>query len=91
MSSPRGSSLEGWYPACDSEARPQTDLPVAGALIVAWLGTFEHMSRTLLQLQVAFGGLIAAFALLPINGFSYVLLFLIGATADDLLADHARA
>ena len=52
---------------------------VAGALIVAWLGKFEHMGRTLLQVQMVFGGLVVAFALLPINGFSYVLLFLIGA------------
>ena len=51
---------------------------VVGALIVAWLGTFDHMGRTLLQVQVAFGGLVVAFALLPINTFSYVLLFLIG-------------
>ena len=34
---------------------------------------------TLLQTQVVFGGLVVSFALLPINGFSYVLLFLIGA------------
>jgi predicted MFS family arabinose efflux permease len=52
---------------------------VVGALIVAWLGKFEHMGRTLLQVQVTFGGLVVAFALLPINRFSYVLLFLIGA------------
>ena len=52
---------------------------VVGALIVAWLGKFEHMGRTLLQTQVVFGGLVVAFALLPINRFSYVLLFLIGA------------
>ena len=52
---------------------------VVGALMVAWLGTFDHMGRTLLQVQVVFGGLVAAFALLPINGFRYVLLFLIGA------------
>ncbi len=52
---------------------------VVGALIVAWLGKFEHMGRTLLQVQVVFGGLVVAFALLPINRFSYVLLFLIGA------------
>ena len=51
---------------------------VVGALIVAWLGRFAHMGRTLLVVQVVFGGLVAAFALLPINGFSYVLLFLWG-------------
>ena len=52
---------------------------VVGALIVAWLGKFEHMGRTLLLAQVVFGGLVAAFALLPTTGFSYVLLFLGGA------------
>ena len=52
---------------------------VVGALIVAWLGKFEHMGRTLLQVQMVFGGLVVAFALLPNNGFRYVLLFLIGA------------
>ncbi len=51
---------------------------VAGALIVAWLGTFKHMGRTLLLVQVMFGGLVAAFALLPTTGLSYVLLFLWG-------------
>ena len=51
---------------------------VVGALIVAWLGKFEHMGRTLLHVQIVFGGLVATFALLPINGFSYVLLFLSG-------------
>ena len=52
---------------------------VVGALIVAWLGKFERMGRTLLQVQIVFGGLVATFALLPINGFSYILLFLSGA------------
>ena len=51
---------------------------VLGALIVAWLGTFKHMGRTLLLAQVMFGGLVAAIALLPIAGVSYVLLFLSG-------------
>ena len=31
---------------------------VCGALIVAWLGRFKHMGRTLLMTQVAFGALI---------------------------------
>ncbi len=52
---------------------------VVGALIVAWLGQFDHMGRTLLLVQVVFGGIVATFALLPIGGFSYVLLFLSGA------------
>jgi MFS family permease len=52
---------------------------VVGALIVAWLGKFEHMGRTLLLVQLVFGGLVVAFALLPITEVRYVLLFLIGA------------
>ena len=51
---------------------------VVGALIVAWLGRFDHMGRALLQTQIVFGGIVAAFALLPIGGASYVLLFLGG-------------
>ena len=53
---------------------------VVGALVVAWLGRFDHMGRLLLQTQIVFGGIVAAFALLPIGGASYVLLFL-GGTA----------
>jgi len=52
---------------------------VLGALIVAWLGKFRHMGRTLLVVQIMFGGIVAAFALFPNSGFSYVLLFLSGA------------
>ena len=52
---------------------------VVGALIVAWQGRFEQMGRTLLLVQVVFGGLVAAFALLPTSEFAYVLLFLSGA------------
>ena len=37
---------------------------VVGALVVAWLGRFKHMGLTLLLVQVVFGVLIAAFALL---------------------------
>lgn len=51
---------------------------VVGALIVAWLGTFQHMGRSLLRVQILFGGIVAAFALLPMSGISYVLLFLGG-------------
>jgi MFS family permease len=36
---------------------------VTGALVVAWLGKFKHMGRTLLTLQVVFGVLIVLFAL----------------------------
>ena len=53
---------------------------VVGALIVAWLGKFDYMGRTLLRVQIIFGVIVAAFALMPINGFSYLLLFL-GGTA----------
>ncbi len=52
---------------------------VAGALVVAWLGSFERMGLLLLRVLVAFGGLIAVFALLPVSPLSYVLLFLAGA------------
>lgn len=52
---------------------------VAGALVVAWLGQFKHMGHTLLLVQLAFAGLVALFALLPLTPFSYVILFLGGA------------
>ena len=51
---------------------------VTGALVVAWFGKFRHMGRTLLLVQVGFGGLVVLFALLPITAFSYVVLFLNG-------------
>ena len=51
---------------------------VVGALIVAWLGTFNKMGLTLLSVIIAFGGLIAAFALTPIGVISYIILFFIG-------------
>ncbi len=53
---------------------------VVGALVVAWLGRFARMGRALLLTQIVFGGIVAAFALLPIGGASYLLLFL-GGTA----------
>ena len=52
---------------------------VAGALVVAWLGSFERMGLTLLRVLTAFGGLVAAFALLPVSPLSYALLVLVGA------------
>ena len=52
---------------------------VAGALVVAWLGSFERMGLTLLRVLAVFGGLISVFALLPVSPLSYVLLFLAGA------------
>ena len=51
---------------------------VVGALIVAWLGSFERMGLLLLRVLVAFGGLIAVFALLPVSPLSYLMLFLAG-------------
>ncbi len=51
---------------------------VAGALVVAWLGSFERMGLTLLRVLTVFGGLISVFALLPITPLSYLLLFLAG-------------
>ena len=52
---------------------------VVGALVVAWLGSFERMGLALLRVLVAFGGLVAVFALLPVSLLSYLLLFLAGA------------
>ena len=52
---------------------------VVGALVVAWLGSFERMGLALLRVLTAFGGLIAVFALLPVSLLSYLLLFLAGA------------
>ncbi len=52
---------------------------VTGALTVAWLGKFEHMGRTLLAVQIVFGGLVTAFALVPSSAASYVVLYLGGA------------
>ena len=51
---------------------------VAGALVVAWLGSFESMGLLLLRVLAAFGGLIAVFALLPVSPLSYLILFLAG-------------
>ena len=52
---------------------------VAGALVVAWLGRFRHMGLTLLLVQMAFGAIIAAFAMSRVLWVSNVLLFLGGA------------
>lgn len=52
---------------------------VCGALVVAWLGRFTHMGRTLLITQVAFGALITAFAMSRILWLSNALLFFSGA------------
>ena len=53
---------------------------VVGALTVAWLGKFQQMGKTLLVVQLFFGGLVALFATLPITSTSYLILFFIGAT-----------
>jgi len=52
---------------------------VVGALVVAWLGRFKHMGRTLLIVQAIFGALIAAFAVSRVWWWSCVLLFAAGA------------
>ena len=51
---------------------------VVGALVVAWLGKFQHMGLTLLLVQVVFGGLIVAFSLSRTMLLSEVLLFFAG-------------
>tara|TARA_B100001123_G_scaffold451313_1_gene630632 strand:+ start:5342 stop:6616 length:1275 start_codon:yes stop_codon:yes gene_type:complete len=53
---------------------------VTGALIIAWLGTFENMGRTLLLVLMIFGGLVTTFTLLPFSIFSYLILYLAGAS-----------
>jgi len=52
---------------------------VTGALVVAWLGRFPHMGRTLLMLQVAFGVVMVLFAATRIFWLNGVLLFAAGA------------
>jgi MFS family permease len=52
---------------------------VTGALVVAWLGKFRHMGRTMLAVQVVFGLLIAIFAFTRIAWLSSLLLFVAGA------------
>jgi MFS family permease len=54
---------------------------VVGALVVAWLGRFTHMGRTLLLVQVLFGGLLTAFALSRVLFVSEILLFFCGVSA----------
>ena len=51
---------------------------VVGALIVAWMGRFKHMGRTLLIVQVVFGLIVAAFAMSRTLWISEVLLFCSG-------------
>jgi MFS family permease len=52
---------------------------VCGALIVAWLGRFQHMGRALLVTQAAFGVLVTAFAVTRIDWLSDAILFFTGA------------
>ncbi len=52
---------------------------VAGALVVAWLGKFRHMARTLLAVQVVLGLLIVAFSVSRVLWASHLLLFFAGA------------
>jgi MFS family permease len=52
---------------------------VAGALVVAWLGRFEHMGRTLLIVLAVFGALVTGFALSRTLWLSELLLVLGGA------------
>ena len=52
---------------------------VAGALVVAWLGSFDRMGLTLLAVLGVFGAMIGGFALLPVSPLSYIVLFLAGA------------
>jgi MFS family permease len=48
---------------------------VVGALVVAWLGRFPHMGRTLLTIQVLLGLVLAAFGASRVLPLSYALLF----------------
>jgi MFS family permease len=52
---------------------------VTGALVVAWLGKFKHMGRTLLGIQLAFGVLIVLFAVTRMVWLNGVLLYAGGA------------
>ena len=52
---------------------------VLGALVVAWLGRFRHMGRTLLIMQFAFGVLIVTFSFLDVFWMNAVVLFAAGA------------
>jgi predicted MFS family arabinose efflux permease len=52
---------------------------VTGALVVAWLGRFPHMGRTLLGVQCLLGAVIVAFAASRVLWLSELLLFAGGA------------
>jgi len=55
---------------------------VAGALVVAWLGKFRHMGRTLLLIQFTLGGLVVIFAATRVFWINAALLF---ATAASMM------
>ena len=48
---------------------------VTGALVVAWLGKFRHMGRTLLVLQIVFGMLVVLFSISHVFWINALLLF----------------
>ena len=52
---------------------------VCGALVVAWLGRFEHMGRVLLVILGVFGALVTAFAISRVVWVTDLLLFATGA------------
>jgi predicted MFS family arabinose efflux permease len=52
---------------------------VTGALVVAWLGKFRHMGRTLLMVQCVFGLLVVLFAMTRVFWINAILLFAAGA------------
>lgn len=52
---------------------------VTGALVVAWLGKFRHMGRTLLMIQMAMGVLVILFAVTRVVWLNAVLLYAGGA------------
>jgi len=52
---------------------------VTGALVIAWLGKFRHMGRTLLIVQFVFGILVAVFAATRVFWINAILLFGAGA------------
>ncbi|HVC20197.1 MAG TPA: MFS transporter [Vicinamibacterales bacterium] len=52
---------------------------VCGALLVAWMGQYRRMGRTVLVMEMVFGGLIVAFAASRSIWLSYGILFCTGA------------
>jgi MFS family permease len=48
---------------------------VTGALVVAWLGKFRHMGRTLLLIQAVLGGLVVLFAATRVFWMNAAILF----------------